>query len=494
MRRSHLLSALVLFGIPAFVYALIATKGTFNFFYPDYGWVFYNQYAIAIANGRLWFPAEAIGPEGLYIGGRVYAYYGMLPAILRLPFTLFADLRDTPVSVLMNWALTTAGSAALQVAALDAYRWRATKGASPSPRWMLLLASACIWFFSGAILVIQNASFYHEPFAAALLASGLFTFISVRVLLFGDGLPSARQLIAMAVLAGACLFARQTTTISLYAACLVWLAVSGWRTVHDRGFNASTVLAWSMTRAAAPLSILFLAGVTYLALNAVRFADLGSSFPIDHYGYLLMDPENERMITIRDQGQFHWARVAPNAIFALIGGVELREQLITMLGGGVTGVLGAIIRLAYAWTPSFLLSLMALIWLVREGRRSRIAALALMILSCLALGAVLQLSYPTVFYRYHADLWPPLGFLVVLSVAFGDLVFTRASSAKVLAVAGAASFALSAIYVSSLTLKPLPDENDAMYKPLPEALSRLATAPGARDPNLPGGTPPAVGP
>jgi len=488
MRGLKLAGSVAIFAIPALIYALIATKGSMNFFYPEYGWVFYNQYAIAISQGRLWVPAEAIGPEGLYVGGHVYAYYGVLPALLRLPLLPFIDFRTTPIAVLMNWAMSVGGVAALQLAAFDALRWRRARGAAPAAGWIFGLASLSLWFFSGAFLVVQNASFYHEPFAASLLASGLFTWISVRVLLFQAALPTRTQLVALAVLAGLTLFARQTTAISLYAGVLVWLALAARHFVLAEGFSPGRAVRWTATQAIAPLAILGMAGLIYLGLNIVRFGG-GNNFPMDDYGVMLMRPHDARLLSIHHQGQFHWARIVPNMIFALIGGDEFRQRLITMMGGGATAAMGAVIRLAFAWTPAFLLSFLSLGWLGRRVRTDPTALAAVLLLGCLSIGAGLQLAYATVQYRYHADIWPPIAFLVVLSIAAAPEAGFRTGTGRLVSSLAAACLAISTIYVATLIYRTPSDVAHTMNEPLPEVLIKRATAPGSRDPYLPGGTP-----
>jgi len=488
MRGVKLAGSVAIFAIPALIYALIATKGSMNFFYPDYGWVFYNQYAIAISQGRLSVPAEAIGSEGFYVGGRVYAYYGVLPALLRLPLLPFVDFRTTPLAVLMNWAMTVGGVAALQLSAFDALRWRRARGAAPAAGWIFGLASLSLWFFSGAFLVIQNASFYHEPFAASLLASGLFTWISVRVLLFQEARPTRAQLIALAILAGFALFARQTTAISLYAGVIVWLALAARHLMRAEGFSSGRAARWTATQAIAPLAILGTAGVIYLGLNVVRFGS-ANNFPMESFGAMLMHPHDARLLSIKNQGQFHWARILPNLVFALIGGDELRQRLIAIMGGGATAAMGAVIRLAFAWTPAFLLSFLSLGWLGRRARTDPTALAAILLLGCLSIGAGLQLAYATVQYRYHADIWPPIAFLVVLSIAAAPEAGLRAGTGRLVSGLTAACVAISTIYVGTLIYRTPSDVAHTMNEPLPEVLIKRATAPGSRDPYLPGGTP-----
>lgn len=485
LKRSWLIA---LFAIPPIIFALIATKGTMNFLYPEYGWVFYNQYAIAISQGRLWIPAEAIGPEGFYVGGHVYGYYGILPALLRLPFIPFVDLRTTPLSVILNWTLAVSGVLALQLAALDVLRWRLAQGGASKARWVFGLAAISLAFFSGSMLVIQKSSFYFEPFAASLLLAALFILVSVRVLLFGSCNPSRMQLALLATFAALCLFGRQTTAISLYAGVMLWMAVSLYNFWQAGERRYGRLLLRAISIAAAPMTILLIGGLLYVNLNIIRFGQVGASYPIDSYGYLLMDPHDARLLNIRNEGQFHWTRILPNLVFALIGGDELRHRFIAALGGGTTGALGHVIRLALAWTPSLLLSGLSFAWLAARARTERMAVVALLLLGCFAIGATIQLAYATAQYRYHVDLWPPFALLVVLSAAAAPGDSLKSGSRKLLAMVGGGAMLLSAAYVASWAGR-VPGGGNTLNEPLPQVLIDHATAPGSRDPYLPGGTP-----
>src|SRR5262245_23162487 len=57
---------------------------------PDAQQHFYEGQARALLGGRLDVPADAIGDEAIVVAGRDYGYYGIAPALLRLPIMVFA--------------------------------------------------------------------------------------------------------------------------------------------------------------------------------------------------------------------------------------------------------------------------------------------------------------------------------------------------------------------------------------------------------------------
>ena len=70
----------------------VLTKGTFDPAFrasPEPQALFYDAQARALLDGRLDVPPEAIGGEGITIDGRTYGYFGIMPALLRLPFIGF---------------------------------------------------------------------------------------------------------------------------------------------------------------------------------------------------------------------------------------------------------------------------------------------------------------------------------------------------------------------------------------------------------------------
>ncbi|HEX5095658.1 MAG TPA: hypothetical protein VFX21_06595 [Acidimicrobiia bacterium] len=69
---------------------------------------FYDLQAHRFLQGHLDVPADPLGYEGIFIGRRVYMYYGPWPAILRLPVAVFThrfDGRLTQLSMLLAFAV-----------------------------------------------------------------------------------------------------------------------------------------------------------------------------------------------------------------------------------------------------------------------------------------------------------------------------------------------------------------------------------------------------
>jgi hypothetical protein len=72
-----------------FSFSWMVTYGTFDFFYPESFSNFYEYQAASLLKGRLDVPDEAISGEAFIVDGKRYGYFGITPALLRLPLVIF---------------------------------------------------------------------------------------------------------------------------------------------------------------------------------------------------------------------------------------------------------------------------------------------------------------------------------------------------------------------------------------------------------------------
>ncbi len=69
-------------------------------FYPFLFGLTYNSMLEHMLHGAFDVDPKIVGNEGFIYGGRTYAYFGILPALLRLPLALFHRLGTTDVTLL----------------------------------------------------------------------------------------------------------------------------------------------------------------------------------------------------------------------------------------------------------------------------------------------------------------------------------------------------------------------------------------------------------
>lgn len=472
-KTSRVLALLLGFAVPALIYALVITRGTFDLLDDEYGWRAYNAYALALLDGRTDVPLEVIGAEGFIIDGKVYMYYGMLPAFARWLLIPFIDLEETPVSLLMTWLFSTIASGTLQAAVLRIYwsiglRTLAAKG-------LLLAASLGVWLGSGPWLAVQNGNFYHEPFAAGLMLAGIATYMLVDDAILKARTPSGPRLCIYALLAGLAVFARQTMALSLYALTIALIAAP----ILIQGLGWASVVR-TIRRSILPCSILAAFGGAYMWSNYARFG--GDPYPMMSYGYHILsvalkeDPffadKLHRLNSMEETGQFHAARIIPNLVYYLIGGADFRTALIERLGGGYTDSFGEPVRMIVAWAVPLLLGLVGL-WhaLVRPGR-----LYLLTLIAALGSGGILQLAYATAQYRYVVELWPVVALLLCLGLVHGlrGVASSRAGRRSTYSVL------LVAVVMVGYNLQfipylqtDVPNREGSLTRPMPPELTRL---------------------
>src|SRR5678816_2232966 len=89
------------------VCAWFVTWGDWKFFQPEDFCGFYDAYARSILHGHLDVPRSAIGTEAFTFEGKTYGYFGIAPALLRIPLVLvFPNMDGLWSRVMMLLAAT----------------------------------------------------------------------------------------------------------------------------------------------------------------------------------------------------------------------------------------------------------------------------------------------------------------------------------------------------------------------------------------------------
>jgi hypothetical protein len=206
-------------------YALLLTAaGNIELFAPVMHGLAFNSMLLHLLQGRFDVDPAAIGYEGYLRDGAVYAYFGVLPALLRAPVLLLPDFATTDFTRL-SCLLAASLMALLKVlSALVVWRSAATKWSS-APLSLLvvtiLMSGPQIQFLRPSIY--QEVSLWADVFAAAFVLVVLHGW--TRSEGFSSGLMSV-----LAAIAGLCLLTRVTIALGLYlAVILVWL----WLALHE---------------------------------------------------------------------------------------------------------------------------------------------------------------------------------------------------------------------------------------------------------------------
>jgi len=238
----------------AYYFGLIAHSEVGRSVYPE---LQFNSMLDHLLRGRFDVDADAVGIEGYVRDGRVYAYWGVIPALLRIVLVPIPGWRMIDVTALSCVVAATL-SGVLKISAILEVRRHVPSSAFATTMVAALIVSV---LFGGSNVQYLRASVYQEVvFWAAAFASA-FVLFSVRGLLRNEGFSSG-ILLAMACSAGLALLTRVSTGLGLYAAAgllLVWLAARRGGVAQRRFVAVTSVL----------LASALIAGV----INQMRFGN-----------------------------------------------------------------------------------------------------------------------------------------------------------------------------------------------------------------------------
>lgn len=254
-------------------YAALLTNGDFILWAPTihrgdsgqstFGFV-YNSTLQHLLNGDFTIDLDAIGFEALIRNGKVYTYFGVMPALLRLPLLPFVDLARIDVAPLYCSIAATLATL-LKVSAL---RLACTAVTARVRSDILIWALAVSLVLGGSAVPFLRATVYQE----AILWEGVFAFAFLVLALRGLTVPtgfSPRILLLMAIVAGCCLLTRVVMATGLYAGVLALLA---WRLQSEMFRGATATTGQIRSRLRAGLRLLstgrFIAPLIALALFA----------------------------------------------------------------------------------------------------------------------------------------------------------------------------------------------------------------------------------
>ena len=210
--------ALLLFGA-------ILTQGSGNLLVQEYFSDFYDYQAASLLKGRLDVPHEAITFEAFVHQGRIYSYFGLTPALLRLPWVAL-NLGFGHSSRAWMLAYYAGFLVAGYLVLLEAGR-RGDSRAAPAP-WITVLFAANAGLANTAFFLGSRAYVYHE----AILCGVTFAVWSVWATLRYLREPRSRWWIGALVAGLLSLHARPPT--GLFALAVLGLA-GGWLAYAGRG-------------------------------------------------------------------------------------------------------------------------------------------------------------------------------------------------------------------------------------------------------------------
>lgn len=379
----------------------------------------FNSMLLHLLDGRFDVDPATIGNEGVLHNGLVYAYFGVLPALARLPLMAFPGFAFTDYTRIACLAAVVI-MAAFNLLSL-ATVWRAR--GRPERQDLLVLFALAILLGGPQIQFLRPSIFQEVILWAGALAAGFVCF-ALRGYYSERGF-STGVMAGLAVMAGLCLLTRVSTGLGLYIAFgLLWLVLA-WRTQPSRGDRRQLVSAPTPLIVSAAIVFVF-AGITGF-INFMRWGNPLEFTDPHSYIWAFMAPERTRLVS--EYGEFNLIRIGYMLAYYFFPIWVLHAADGSLLWSAFQHRVIDSIELP----PSSLLvtdplliglAVFCLLQIIR-GKQGidRPVALSLMAGLAVPIGLVLTLASAT--FRYRMEFYPFFGFSAFLG--FGTLLSRAAS-------------------------------------------------------------------
>jgi hypothetical protein len=260
----------------------------------------FNSMIEYMSRGRFDVDPSSIGFEGFVRDGRTYAYFGVLPALLRWPLLIWPRFAGVDFTALSCAIAATLAAIAKLATVRQARR---VMGDAPYARRVTLFVVAIV-IFGGALVQFLRPAIYEEPLHWASAIAAAFVLLAFRWCVDAPG-RRAWHLVAMATLAGLCLLTRVSTSIGLYAACggvMLTTMIAAWR-----GRRQGASMASAFRAAVVPSLILVAFAVVCGFINYERWG-----WPLtfmDFRYYNLLPPGDPTLTIVATYGYFNLSRL-----------------------------------------------------------------------------------------------------------------------------------------------------------------------------------------
>jgi hypothetical protein len=424
--RARLVTAGLL-ALAVVCYAYWLTNGSFHFWSHRKGFgLTFNSMLDHLLRGEFDVDPATVRDEGFARNGRVFAYWGVFLAVIRLPLTLYPGWLGIDVTRL-SCVLAVCVAACVKLLTLQL-----VFQSSPSSvcRGVLRWALTATILFAGPQTEFLCSTVYQEVCLWAGALSAVFVYFAIRGLVHGRF--TASSLCAMACAAGLALLTRVSTGIGLYAALGLLLLVMLLREPSQDGVprppaSAAARFAAHLVSVRFLSPLILLLGFAALA-GLVNYRRWGNPLVFADYHYYLLNPIfPDQLPRMEAYGLFNLVRAPFGLVYYFFpiwillrpdGHLLFEEQQWRLLHGAELPPSSFLLT-----DPLLLLLLLyaarALLGPRRGGGVDRSHALALAL--GLAVPCVLMLSAISMSFRYRIEFYP----LLELGAFLGFLLLCR---------------------------------------------------------------------
>lgn len=378
----------------------------------------FNSMFEHLTHGRFDVDPQIVGWEGFVRNGRVYAYWGILPALLRFPLWIFHRMNTDITFWSCLVAICLKGMAKIRAVLLirrHSVQSPAAQGAIALMLGYVLLGGSAIGDLK--VTIYEETDFWASAFAA------IFVYFAVQGLI--DRRFRDKALCWMALCAGLCLLTRVTTGIGLILATCLLLLVLAAQTAHASADGHRPALlrfgqALFGMRTLIPTGIL---AVLIAATGAVNYFRWGNPATFaNYYIYICRYCVGDWVPMMQRYGLFNLRRIPFSLMYFFFPVWTIRGSDGHFFLEGTQQRLFHTVELP----PSsfFLTDLLPLCFIVllliavrrRDFRHSPHSMQAAAIALGLLAPCVLIMSAISIAYRYKMEFYPEFDFLAFLGL------------------------------------------------------------------------------
>ena len=409
--------------LPSFLISILicgwfVTWGDWKFFEPEEFCGFYDAQARSIIAGHLDVPPTAIGYEAFSFQGKTYGYFGIGPALLRIPLVVAFENMDGRWSRLMMIIACTINLICAYCIMRTILGDRAVN--SRTQRVLHSLFILCAGIGSTNVFLVARSFTYHE----AIMWGGAFALLFTLTILKYFARPRSSLLALAGFFAFMSLHSRATVGVGALLAMGVLAGVLI-RRAFGRPEAGRLTLAFAgdakplrhaLIAAAAVVIILS----SYFAVNYAKFRTF-DGVPLKYYNFYAQNPGYLQMAGER---QIHLENI-PTTVATYFGmrGLWLDPRFPWIFPSREAAFIGSPAIMVVEGFSTFPVSMPALLMLALSGflplvcgssemvRRTRLPA------ATLFLGGGIMLATVAITERYLHDLYPALIVCAAVGVA-----------------------------------------------------------------------------
>jgi hypothetical protein len=400
------------------VCAWFVTWGDWKFFEPEDFCGFYDAQARSLIEGRLDVPPTAIGCEAFTFQGKTYGYFGIGPALLRIPLVIASAKMDGLWSrMMMMIACATNLICIYRIIRLI----RPDKAVSRrSQRLLHSLFMLCAGIGSSNIFMLGRSFTYHE----AIMWGGTFALLFTWALIKYFAQPGYGSLALASFFAFMSFHCRPTVGAGVLMVMCVLCAILIWRTIAKPEAGHALLgfgpVARPLRHALIAILAVLLTLGTYFGVNYAKFRTF-DAIPLQYYNFYQQIPDRMH----RTGGkQIHLENI-PTALAAYFGpnGITFDRNFpwvrmpreTSMVGSPAIDVVESFSSMPVSMSALMLLAVAGCMPFVYGSRpmlrRVRLPALALL------MGGGIVLATVGITERYLHDFYPALILCAVVGLS-----------------------------------------------------------------------------